>query len=71
MAPPNVAVPVACSTLALEAERIGSRTVVLEWPFAIVAFTVAGLSAVSLVAQILGLLYAPKAHRPDEPGGIL
>jgi TRAP-type C4-dicarboxylate transport system permease small subunit len=56
---------------ALDAERIGSRTVVLEWPFAIVAFTVAGLSAVSLIAQILGLLHARPTHRPDEPGGIL
>lgn len=56
---------------ALEARRVGSRTVVLEWPFAAVAFTVAGLSVVSLVAQVLGLLLAPQAHRRDERGGTL
>jgi TRAP-type transport system small permease protein len=56
---------------ALDAERIGSRTVVLEWPVAIVAFAVAGLSVVSLIAQILGLMLPPPAHRPDEPGGTL
>lgn len=56
---------------ALDAEKIGSRTVVLEWPFAVVAFTVAGLSATSLVAQILGLLQARPAHRTDAPGSAL
>ncbi len=56
---------------ALDAQRIGSKTVVLEWPFAAVAFTVAGLSAVSLIAQILSLMLPPQAHRPDKPGGAL
>ncbi len=53
---------------AREAERIGSKTVVLEWPFAAVAFTVAGLSAVSLVMQILGLMLPKETHRPDDFG---
>ena len=56
---------------ALDAEKIGSKTVVLEWSFATVAFAVAGLSVVSLIAQILGLMLPPPAHRPDEPGGAL
>ena len=54
---------------ALDAQQVGSRTVVLEWPFAVVAFAVAGLSAVSLVAQVLGLMLPHEAHRPDEIGG--
>ena len=56
---------------ALDAQRVGTKTVVLEWSFASVAYIVAGLSAVSLVAQILGLMLASPAHRPDEPGGAL
>jgi len=56
---------------ALEAERVGSKTVVLEWPFAWVAFAVAGLSVVSLVAQILGLMLPRQIHHPDERGGSL
>ena len=56
---------------ALDAEKIGSKTVVLEWSFATVAYTVAGLSVVSLIAQILGLMLPPPGHRPDEPGGAL
>jgi TRAP-type C4-dicarboxylate transport system permease small subunit len=56
---------------ALDAEEIGSKTVVLEWSFASVAYTVAGLSVVSLIAQILGLMLPPPAHHPDEPGGAL
>ena len=55
----------------LDAQRIGSKTVVLEWSFATVAFTLAGLSVVSLVAQILGLMLPRLTHRPDEPGGRL
>jgi hypothetical protein len=57
--------------LALDAETIRSKTVVLEWSFATVAYTVAGLSVVSLIAQILGLMLPPPAHHPDEPGGAL
>ena len=55
----------------LDAQRIGSKTVVLEWSFSTVAFTVAGLYVVSLVAQILGLMLPRSTHRPDEPGGAL
>jgi len=56
---------------ALDAQKIGSKTVVLEWPFATVAFTVAGLSVVSLIAQILGLMLPQEPHRPDDIGGRL
>jgi len=41
---------------AIEAHEIGSFTVVLEWPLVVVAGTVAGLSVISLIAQILGLV---------------
>jgi TRAP-type transport system small permease protein len=54
---------------ALDAQKVGTRTVVLEWPFAVVAFTVAGLSIVSLIAQLLGLMLPRQAHRRDEFGG--
>ena len=55
---------------ALESERVGSKTVVLEWPFAAVAFTVAGLSAVSLIMQILGLMLPKEpTHHPEDLGG--
>ena len=54
---------------ALDAERVGTRTVVLEWPFATVAFTVAGLSVASLVMQILGLMLPPPAHEIEDSGG--
>lgn len=55
---------------ALDAQKIGSKTVVLEWPFAVVAFTIAGLSMVSLIAQLLGLLLprGPR-HFTDFGGG--
>ena len=43
------------TVFALEAHEIGSFTVVLEWPLVVVAGTVAGLSVVSLIVQILGL----------------
>ncbi len=56
---------------AVESERVGSKTVVLEWPFAVVAFTVAGLSVVSLVMQILGLILANDEHHPEDVGGVL
>ncbi len=55
---------------ARESERVGTKSVVLEWPFAIVAFTVAGLSAVSLVMQILGLMLPEEPmHHPEDAGG--
>jgi len=44
------------TNFALEAHRLNSITVVLEWPLVIVSGTVAFLSAVSLVVQILGLM---------------
>ena len=54
---------------ALEAQHANTKTVVLEWPFATVAFTVAGLSAVSLVMQILGLMLPREPHHPEDTGG--
>ena len=55
---------------ALDAERIGRKTVVLEWPFAAVAFTVAGLSVVSLIMQVLGLMLPKEpTHHPEDLGG--
>jgi TRAP-type C4-dicarboxylate transport system permease small subunit len=55
---------------ALEAERTSTKTVVLEWPFAAVAFAVAGLSVVSLVMQVLGLtLPKEPTHHPEDTGG--
>jgi TRAP-type transport system small permease protein len=56
---------------ALDAERVGSKTVVLEWPFAAVAFTVAGLSVVSLIMQILGLMLAKDEQHAEDVGGVL
>jgi TRAP-type transport system small permease protein len=56
---------------ALDAEEIGTKTVVLEWPLAVVAFTVAGLSVVSLVMQVLGLLLPRQDHPPEDVGGAL
>lgn len=44
------------TVFAIEAHELGSMTVVLEWPLVVVAGTVAGLSVVSLVAQVLGLM---------------
>jgi TRAP-type C4-dicarboxylate transport system permease small subunit len=53
---------------AIEAHQIGSFTVVLEWPLVVVAGSVAGLSVVSLVAQILGLFIANKSGFLGENG---
>ncbi len=47
---------------AIEAEQNNRITVVLEWPLAAVTITIAGLSCLSLLAQILGLLAGP----PDD-----
>ena len=41
---------------AIEAQQNDRITVVLEWPLAVVAFAIAGLSCLSLLAQILGLV---------------
>lgn len=53
---------------AIEAHEIGSFTVVLEWPLVVVAGTVAGLSVISLIAQILGLILAGDPSLPSEHG---
>lgn len=53
---------------AIEAHEIGSFTVVLEWPLVVVAGTVAGLSVISLIAQILGLILADDPALPGEHG---
>ena len=54
---------------ALDAEKIGTRTIVLEWPLAAVSFAVAGLSVVSLIMQILGLVLARESHDVEDLGG--
>jgi len=56
---------------ALDAEKIGTRTIVLEWPLAAVSFTVAGLSVVSLIMQVLGLLLARESHGIEDLGNRL
>jgi len=56
---------------ALDAEIIGTRTIVLEWPLAVVSFTVAGLSLVSLIMQVLGLLLARERHGAEDLGASL
>lgn len=53
---------------AIEAHEIGSFTVVLEWPLVVVAGTVAGLSVISLIAQILGLILSDDPSLPTEHG---
>lgn len=52
---------------AIDAQTVRTKTVVLEWPFAVVAFTVAGLSVVSLIAQILGLMLPREPQEPQGP----
>lgn len=49
---------------AMDAHELDSVTVVLEWPVVVVAGTVALLSVISLVAQILGLMMPPVPHTP-------
>lgn len=56
---------------ALEAHRIGKLTFVLEWPLVVVAGTVAFLSLVSLIIQILGLMLPSKPHDPADHGSPL
>ena len=56
---------------ALDAEQIGTRTIVLEWPLAVVSFTVAGLSVVSLIMQVLGLVLARESHGAEDLGSRL
>lgn len=47
---------------ALEAARLGSKTVVLEWPLAWIAGAVAALAALSALSQVLGLLAGADAR---------
>lgn len=56
------------TVFAIEAHEIGSFTVVLEWPLVVVAGTVAGLSVVSLIVQILGLALQDDPHRRGDHG---
>lgn len=53
---------------AIEAHELGSFTVVLEWPLVAVAGTVAVLSVVSLIAQVLGLILADDATLQRQHG---
>ncbi len=48
-----------------EAAQNNRITVVLEWPLAYLAAIIAGLSALSLVAQVLGLIQRPR-HGPGK-----
>ncbi|SNS53668.1 TRAP transporter small permease [Tropicimonas sediminicola] len=41
---------------AIEAAHAGTTTIVLEWPLAWITGTVAGLAALSVVSQVLGLV---------------
>ena len=56
------------TVFAIEAHEIGSFTVVLEWPLVVVAGTVAGLSIVSLIVQILGLFLQGAPDRQSDHG---
>jgi TRAP-type C4-dicarboxylate transport system permease small subunit len=56
---------------ALDAEQLGTKTIVLEWPLAVVSFTVAGLSVVSLIMQVLGLVLARESHGAGDLGSSL
>ncbi|MEM6637311.1 MAG: TRAP transporter small permease [Pseudomonadota bacterium] len=51
---------------AIEAHQLGKITIVLEWPLVIVAGSVAVLSAVSLIAQILGLFLREPDHEATD-----
>lgn len=58
------------TVFAIESHELGSFTVVLEWPLVVVAGTVAGLSVISLIAQILGLILSGDpivTHDHGEP----
>ncbi len=61
-------ITVEMTRFALEAHRLNSITVVLEWPLVIVSGAVAALSAVSLAVQILGLISPDKASEPEKDG---
>ncbi|MEL6963463.1 MAG: TRAP transporter small permease [Pseudomonadota bacterium] len=55
---------------AIEAQQNGRITVVLEWPLAAVAFAIAGLSCLSLVAQILGLVSRSSTATGEGSSGL-
>lgn len=61
-------------TVFAEESVVNNRiTVVLEWPLAYLAATIAGLSALSLIAQVLGLIDRPKPNPEagdDKPTGL-
>ena len=61
-------ITVEMTRFALEAHKLSSITVVLEWPLVIVSGAVAALSAVSLIVQILGLILPDKTSKPDNGG---
>ena len=56
------------TVFAIETHELGSRTVVLEWPLVTVVGTIAALSVVSLVAQILGLMLPEQRHTTLDHG---
>lgn len=55
---------------AIEAQQNDRITVVLEWPLAAVAFAIAGLSCLSLVAQILGLVSRSSTASGEGSSGL-
>ncbi len=55
---------------AIEAKQNDRITVVLEWPLAAVAFAIAGLSCLSLVAQILGLVSRSSTATGEGSSGL-
>ncbi len=55
---------------AIEAQQNDRITVVLEWPLAVVAFAIAGLSCLSLLAQILGLVSRSSTGTGDRPASL-
>lgn len=52
---------------AVEAVRLGSTTIVLEWPLGWITGTVAVLAALSVVSQILGLLVRDRSQHGHDP----
>lgn len=56
------------ASFALDAYRLGSITTVLEWPLVAVAGTVAALSVISLVVQVMALLLPDAAPGGPEHG---
>ena len=55
---------------AADSARVGSTTVVLEWPLAWITGAVAALAALGIVSQILGLIVrdgTATRHHPEEP----